>query len=57
MAYNRQQGGALDNGVLTKQGGVIGIGKTKKLSDDLNTDYFTYSSKGFKSTSDKRKKH
>lgn len=39
------KGELLDNGVLTKQGGVIGIGKTKKLSNDLNTDYFTYASK------------
>ncbi|MBI3512444.1 MAG: hypothetical protein HY064_17425 [Bacteroidetes bacterium] len=28
-------------GVLTKEGGFIGIGKTQKLSDDLNTKYFT----------------
>jgi len=39
------KGELLDNGVLTKQGGVIGIGKTKKLSNDLNTEYFTYASK------------
>ena len=35
----------LDNGVLTKTGGLIGIGKTRKLNSDLNTDYFTYVSK------------
>ncbi len=35
----------LDNGVLTKSGGLIGIGKTRKLNSDLNTDYFTYISK------------
>ena len=35
----------LDNDVLTKSGGLIGIGKTRKLNSDLNTDYFTYVSK------------
>ena len=35
----------LDNGVLTKSGGLIGIGKTRKLNSNLNTDYFTYVSK------------
>ena len=35
----------LDNGVLTKSGGLIGIGKTRKLNSDLNTYYFTYVSK------------
>ena len=35
----------LENGVLTKSGGLIGIGKTRKLNSDLNTDYFTYVSK------------
>ena len=35
----------LGNGVLTKSGGLIGIGKTRKLNSDLNTDYFTYVSK------------
>jgi len=35
----------LDNGVLTKSGGLIGIGKTRKLNSDLNTEYFTYVSK------------
>ena len=35
----------LDNGVLTKSGGLIGIGKSRKLNSDLNTDYFTYVSK------------
>ena len=32
------------NNILTKEGGIIGIGKTKKLSNDLNT-YFNYESK------------
>jgi hypothetical protein len=31
--------------VLTKEGGVIGIGKSRRLSNELNTDYFTISSK------------
>jgi len=31
----------LAQGVLTKEGGFIGIGKTKKLSDDFNKEYFT----------------
>lgn len=31
----------LEQGVLTKEGGFIGIGKTKKLSDDFNKEYFT----------------
>ena len=35
----------LQNGVLTKEGGIIGIGKSRKLSDELNTNYFTISSK------------
>ena len=35
----------LENGILTKSGGIIGIGKTRKLNSDLNTDYFTYVSK------------
>ena len=35
----------LDNNVLTKEGGFIGIGKTKKLSNDLNLNYFTYNLK------------
>lgn len=40
----------LDNGILTKDGGIIGIGKSRKLSNELNTDYLTYSSKSkFKS--------
>ncbi len=30
-----------DNNVITAEGGVIGIGKTKKLKDDFNKDYFT----------------
>ena len=35
----------LENGVLTKGGGLIGIGKSRKLNSDLNTNYFTYSTK------------
>ena len=35
----------LENGILTKSGGIIGIGKTRKLNSDLNTNYFTYVSK------------
>lgn len=31
----------LNNDVLTKEGGFIGIGKTKKLKADFNKDYFT----------------
>lgn len=30
-----------EQGVITKKGGFIGIGKTTKLSDDFNKDYFT----------------
>lgn len=30
-----------DNNVITSEGGVIGIGKTKKLKDDFNKKYFT----------------
>jgi Txe/YoeB family toxin of Txe-Axe toxin-antitoxin module len=30
-----------EKGVLTKEGGFIGIGKTKKLKEDFNRDYFT----------------
>ncbi|MGB1039780.1 MAG: hypothetical protein ACPGVD_02820 [Flavobacteriales bacterium] len=30
-----------NNNVITAEGGVIGIGKTKKLKDDFNKDYFT----------------
>lgn len=29
------------NGIITKEGGFIGIGKIKKLKDDFNKDYFT----------------
>ena len=29
----------LENGILTKSGGIIGIGKTRKLNSDLNTNY------------------
>ena len=35
----------LENDVLTKSGGVIGLGKSRKLSSDLNTSYFTFSTK------------
>lgn len=31
----------LENGVITKEGGFIGIGKSKKLADDFNKKYFT----------------
>lgn len=31
----------IKQGVLTKEGGVIGIGKTQKLSNTMNTQYFT----------------
>jgi len=30
-----------ENGVITKEGGFIGIGKISKLRNDFNTDYFT----------------
>jgi len=30
-----------DNGVLTREGGLIGLGSTKTLPDDFNRDYFT----------------
>lgn len=30
-----------EQGVITKEGGFIGIGKTAKLSDDFNEEYFT----------------
>lgn len=30
-----------DKGVITKEGGFIGIGKATKLKDDFNKDYFT----------------
>ncbi|MDA9261920.1 hypothetical protein N9P38_01015 [Flavobacteriales bacterium] len=30
-----------ENNVITAEGGLIGIGKTKKLKDDFNKDYFT----------------
>jgi len=29
-----------DNGVITKEGGFIGIGKTSKLKNDFNDNYF-----------------
>ena len=35
----------LENDVLTKSGGLIGLGKSRKLSSDLNTSYFTFSTK------------
>ena len=35
----------LDNGVLTKSGGLIGLGKIRKLNSDFNTNYFTFSTK------------
>jgi uncharacterized coiled-coil protein SlyX len=31
----------LAKGVITKEGGIIGIGKSKKLSQNLNKEYFT----------------
>ncbi len=31
----------IDNGVITKEGGFIGIGKISKLKDDFNKTYFT----------------
>jgi DNA repair exonuclease SbcCD ATPase subunit len=31
----------MEQGVVTKKGGFIGIGKTEKLSDDFNKEYFT----------------
>jgi uncharacterized coiled-coil DUF342 family protein len=31
----------IEKGVLTKEGGFIGIGKSTKLKDDFNKDYFT----------------
>lgn len=30
-----------DNGVIYKEGGFIGLGKSKKLKEDFNKDYFT----------------
>lgn len=35
----------LENGVLTKSGGLIGLGKSRKLNSDFNTNYFTFSTK------------
>ncbi|MDG2343724.1 MAG: hypothetical protein P8L23_04015 [Flavobacteriales bacterium] len=35
----------LENKVVSKEGGFIGIGKVKKLNNELNTDYFTLASK------------
>ncbi|MDA3866359.1 MAG: hypothetical protein PF489_06355 [Salinivirgaceae bacterium] len=34
-----------DNNVITKKGGLLGIGKTRKLDDNLNHDYFTEAGK------------
>lgn len=31
----------IKNGVLTKEGGFIGMGKTQKMKNDFNKDYFT----------------
>jgi len=31
----------LANGVITTEGGVLGLGKNKELADDFNKDYFT----------------
>lgn len=31
----------IDNGVITKEGGFVGIGKINKLKDDFNKTYFT----------------
>jgi len=31
----------LSKGVITKEGGIIGIGKSKKLADNMNKEYFT----------------
>ena len=41
MVQNR----ALKNGILSKNVGIIGTGKYRKLNSDLNTDYFSYVSK------------
>jgi peptidoglycan hydrolase CwlO-like protein len=30
-----------ENGIITKEGGFIGLGKIKKLREDFNKDYFT----------------
>ena len=30
-----------ENNVITKEGGIIGLGKTTKLSSDFNKEYFT----------------
>lgn len=46
-----------DNNVITKEGGLLGIGKARKLKDDLNKDYFTAINKfKFKSLSLNAKK-
>jgi len=34
-----------DNNVITKEGGVLGVGKTRKLKDNLNHQYFTKANK------------
>ncbi|ALO14026.1 chromosome segregation protein SMC [Salinivirga cyanobacteriivorans] len=33
------------NNVITKEGGILGIGKARKLKDNLNKDYFTEAQK------------
>ena len=35
----------IENNVLTKEGGFIGLGKTTKLKGDFNKDYFTKADK------------
>ena len=35
----------INNNVISKEGGFIGLGKVKKLNNELNTDYFTLGSK------------
>lgn len=40
----------IDNNVISKEGGFIGLGKVKKLNNELNTDYFTLGSKKKTST-------
>ena len=34
-----------DNNVITKEGGVLGVGKARKLKDNLNHQYFTKANK------------
>lgn len=40
----------INNNVISKEGGFIGLGKVKKLNNELNTDYFTLGSKKVTST-------